>query len=69
MGSGFCKAPRNDEIALQHFFFLLAAVQEFFFYFNCAACNFFLPTRAREALAGNFVFVGEGVFVLSKHVR
>ena len=26
----FVKPPRNDEIALQHFFFLLAAVQEFF---------------------------------------
>ena len=31
---GFCKAHRNDEI-------FLTAVQEF-----CAACNFFLPTRA-----------------------
>ena len=26
----FCKAPQNDEIALQHFFFFLTAVQEFF---------------------------------------
>ena len=26
----FVKPPRNDEIALQHFFLLLAAVQEFF---------------------------------------
>ena len=26
----FLKSPWNDEIALQHFFFLLAAVQEFF---------------------------------------
>ena len=26
----FCKAPRNDEIALQHFFFFLTAAQEFF---------------------------------------
>jgi len=37
----FVKPPRNDEIALQHFFFFLAAVQEFFFDFICAACNFF----------------------------
>ena len=29
----FVKPPRNDEIALQQFFFLLAAVQEFFLYF------------------------------------
>ena len=42
----FVKHPRNDEIALQHFFFLLAAVQEFFLYFICAACNFFLATSA-----------------------
>ena len=41
----FVKPPRNDEIALQHFF-LLVAVQEFFFSFLCAACNFFLPTSA-----------------------
>jgi len=27
---GSYKAPRNDEIALQHFFFLLAAVQDLF---------------------------------------
>ena len=27
----FVKPPRNDEIALQHFFFLLAAAQELFF--------------------------------------
>ena len=26
----FVKPPRNDEIALQHFFFLLVAVQEIF---------------------------------------
>ena len=42
----FVKPPRNDEIALQHFFFLLAAVQDFFSYFICAACNFFLPKSA-----------------------
>ena len=42
----FVKPPRNDEIALQHFFFLLAAVQEFFFYFICVAWNLFLPTSA-----------------------
>ena len=47
---GFCEAPCNDEIALQHFFFLLAAAQEIFFYFTCAACNFFF----RKALAGIF---------------
>ena len=42
----FFKDPRNDEIALQHFFFFLTAAQEFFFYYICAACNFFLPTSA-----------------------
>ena len=42
----FVKPPRNDEIALQHFFFFLAAVQEFFSNFICAACNFFHPTSA-----------------------
>ena len=42
----FCKAPQNDEIALQHFFFFLTAVQEFFFYYICAACNFSLLTSA-----------------------
>ena len=42
----FVKPSRNDEIALQHFYFLPAAVQEFFSYFICAACNFFLPTSA-----------------------
>ena len=46
----FVKSPWNDEIALQHFFFLLAAVQEFYFYFICAACNFFLLTRACRKL-------------------
>ena len=42
----FFKDPRNDEIALQHFFFFLTAAQEFFFYYICAACNFFLPISA-----------------------
>ena len=43
----FVKPPRNDEIALQHFFFLAcSSARIFFFYFICVACNFFLPTRA-----------------------
>ena len=42
----FCKAPQNDEIALQHFFFFLTAVQEFFFYYICGRCNFSLLTSA-----------------------
>ena len=48
----FCKAPRNDEMPLQHFF--LTAVQDFFFYYVCAACNFFLPKSAcRKAFFQN----------------
>ena len=43
----FVKPPRNDEIALQQFFFFLACSSaRIFFYFICAACNFFLPTSA-----------------------
>ena len=38
----FVKPPRNDEIALQHFF-LGCSSARIFFYFICAACNFFLP--------------------------
>ena len=42
----FVKPPRNDEIALKHFFFLLVAVQEFFFLFHLCCMQFFLPTSA-----------------------
>ena len=42
----FFKDPRNDEIALQHFFFLSYSSARIFFYYICAACNFFLPTSA-----------------------
>ena len=42
----FVKLPRNDEIALQHFFFLACSSAIIFFYFICATCNFFLPTSA-----------------------
>ena len=41
----FVKSPRNDEIALQHFF-LACSSGRIFFSFLCAACNFFLPTSA-----------------------
>ena len=41
----FVKPPRNDEIALQHFF-LACSSARIFFSFLCAACNFFLPTSA-----------------------
>ena len=47
----FVKTPRNDEIALQHFFFLLAAVQEFF------SISFVQPSLFlffQQALAGIF---------------
>ena len=48
----FVKPPRNDEIALQHFFFLLVAVQEFFsISYVLHAIFFFQP-----ALAGIFFF-------------
>ena len=40
----FVKPPRNDEIALQHFFFLACSSARILFYFICAACIFFLPT-------------------------
>ena len=42
----FVKPPRNDEIALQHFFFSCLQQCKNFFYLICAACNFFLPTSA-----------------------
>ena len=45
----FVKPPRNDEIALQHFFFLHAAVQEFFFVSFVLHAIFFF----QQALAGN----------------
>ena len=46
----FFKDPRNDEIALQHFFFFLTAAQEFF------SITFVLHAifLFRQALAGNF---------------
>ena len=44
----FVKPPRNDEIALQHFFSCLQHCKKSFFYFICAACNFFF----QQALAG-----------------
>ena len=37
----FVKPPRNDELALQHFFFLLAAVQDFIFLFHLCYMQFF----------------------------
>ena len=48
----FFKDPRNDEIALQHFFFFLTAAQEFFFFY----INFVLHAIFffRQTLAGNF---------------
>ena len=46
----FCKAPRNDEIALQHFFFFLTAAQEFFSITFVLHAIFFF----RQALGGNF---------------
>jgi len=45
---GFCKAPRNDEIALQKFFFLLAAVREIFSISFVLNAIFFF----QQALAG-----------------
>ena len=48
----FCKAPRNDEITLQHFFFFLTAAQKFFSLHLCYMQSFFF----RQALAGNFFF-------------
>ena len=50
---GFCKVPLNDEIALQHFFFVLAAaVQEFFSISFVLHAIFFF----RQGLAGIFFF-------------
>ena len=46
----FSKDPRNDETALQHFFFFLTAAQEFFSITFVLHAIFFL----RQALAGNF---------------
>ena len=46
----FVKPPRNDEIALQHFFFLHAPVQEFFSISFVLHAIFFI----QQALAGNF---------------
>ena len=42
----FVKLPRNDDIALLHFFFLLAAVQEFFSISFVLHAIFFLPRSA-----------------------
>ena len=55
----FVKPPRNDEIALQHFFFLLAAVQEYFcisfvlhaiFFFQQALAGIFFQYRREESI-------------------
>ena len=46
----FFKDPRNDEIALQHFFFFLTAALEFFSITFVLHAIFFF----RQALAGNF---------------
>ena len=46
----FFKDPRNDEIALQHFFFFLTAALEFFSITFVLHAIFF----CRQALAGNF---------------
>ena len=47
----FVKPPRNDEIALQHFLFLIGAVQEFFSIpFVLHAIFFF-----QQALTENFL--------------
>ena len=46
----FFKDPRNDEIALQHFFFFLTAAQEFFSITFVLQAIFFF----RQALARNF---------------
>ena len=46
----FFKDPRNDEIALQHFFFFLTAAQEFFSITFVLQAIFFF----RQALAGIF---------------
>ena len=45
----FFKDPRNDEIALQHFFFFLTAAQEFFSITFVLHAIFFF----RQAFAGN----------------
>ena len=41
----FVKPPRNDEIALQHFLFLIGAVQEFFLFHLC--CMQFFSSNKR----------------------
>ena len=46
----FVKPPRNEEIALQHFFFLFAAAQEIFSISFLLHAIFLL----QQALAGNF---------------
>ena len=46
----FFKDPRNDEIALQHFFFFLTAAQEFFSITFVLQAIFFF----RQALEGIF---------------
>ena len=48
----FVKPPRNDEIALQHFFFFLIAVKEFFSIIFVLHAIFFF----RQALVGNCFF-------------
>ena len=43
---GFCKVPLEWRNCFATFFFLACSSARIFFYFICAACNFFLPTRA-----------------------
>ena len=43
---GFCKVPLEWWNSFAKFFFLACSSARIFFYFICAACNFFLPTRA-----------------------
>ena len=46
----FVKSPWNDEIALQHFFLLLAAVQEFFFPFHLCCMQFFSSDKGLQEI-------------------
>ena len=44
----FVKPPRNDEIALQHFFFLLAQCKNFFLFHVCCMQFFSCNRRLQE---------------------
>ena len=46
----FFKDRRNDEIALQHFFFLSYSSARFFFYYICAACNCFSSDKRLQEI-------------------